>query len=353
MSEQANGETRIEDWVAKEGKARDRQNKKGGKKWILWVIIALVVIAVIGLVIFLLLKKKPATASGIAYLEGLDVMCGPNGITPDGNGGFLVTDVYGKKIWQAKGDDAQVYAGAATVKNASGEPMGGYQDGSFEESLFAEPWAISPFLNGFAVSDTANGAVRLLRDGKVETINGHSKTLETGDMGVTFDKPTGLATDDKGSLYVADAGRGTIYVITDQGEVSVLKDGLNGPTGLCWNGGALYVAETGEHRIVKIENGSLTVVAGTGEEGEDDGAVDKATFSNPQGVTVGKDGVIFVSDTVNGTVRRIQKNKVETILKMDGEELTTFPISPIGMCYEGDQLYVCDPFARRVYILKQ
>ena len=350
MSEEIQSKERIEDWVAKEGKARNGKNLRGGKKWLLWVIIALIVMAVIGLVLFLLLRKKPEK---ISYLEGLDVMCGPNGIVADGQGGFLVTDVYGKKIWQAKDDTAIVYAGASSVKDASGQPMGGYKDGAYEESLFQDPWAIAPFLGGFAVSDTENHTVRLLRDGYVETINGHSNTLEEGVMGVTFDQPTGLVADEQGRLYVADAGRGTIYVITDQGAVSVFKDGLNGPMGICWYNGALYVAETGEHRIIRIEGGALTVIAGNGEEGDDDGASGSATFSNPEGIAISKSGVIYVSDTVNASVRRIKNGKVETILRLDDDELTTFPISPVGICCEGDKLYVCDPFARRVYILKQ
>lgn len=345
-------ETRIEDWVAKETKAKYLKLFQEQKKYIIGGAIVIGVLLLVGLIA--LLTKKPATNEGVkvSYLEGLDVMCGPNGIVPDGEGGFLVTDVYGKKVWKTQGKTAQIYAGATTVKDPSGQPMGGYQDAEFEESLFREPWAISPFLGGFAVSDTANHVVRLLKDGNVETINGHSDSLETGDMGVTFDTPTGLATDDHGNLYVADSTRGTIYRISEQGEVEVFWKDLNGPMGLCWKDGVLYIAETAEHRIVKIIGGNLVVVAGNGEEGEDDGAAAKATFSNPEGICVAKDGTIYVSDTVNASIRRIKNGKVDTIMSMLAEGLTTYPVSPVGMCYEDGTLYVCDPYSRRVYIIK-
>ena len=310
------------------------------------------VLALIVILIIVLIPKGAKSSGRVAYLEGLDVMCGPNGITPDGNGGFLVTDVYGKKIWRAQGEDAVVYAGAATQKDSSGQPIGGYRDDVLAECLFQEPWAIAPFLGGYAVSDTGNHVLRLIRGDRVETINGHSNTLEMGETGVTFDTPTGLASDGQGNLYVADTGRGIIYVISEQGEVSTYCTGLNAPMGICWHDGALYVAETGEHRIMRVQNGSGTVVAGTSEEGDADGPAKDATFSSPQGVAVGSDGSIYVCDTVNASVRKIKDGNVSTILRMEEDQLVTYPLSPVGACFADGKLYVCDPFSRRVYVLQ-
>lgn len=350
MSKTNDSETRIEDWVAKEGKAKRR------KKW-LWVLIlvlAVVLILAIVLLIWHIIKKNKQVEplKDITYLNGLDVMCGPNGIAPMEDGSFLVTDVFGKKIWKADKNGATVYAGASTEKDPSGEPLGGYKDGTLEESLFKEPWAIIPFLDGYAVSDTENNAVRLVRGDCVETINGSSDVLEMGDMGVIFDQPTGLAADDQGRLYVSDTGRGTIYVITEQGRVEVFEEGLNRPMGLCWTDGALYVAETGENRILQIKNGTQIVFAGNGEEGDTDGIATMASFSSPQGVTAGENGILYVSDTVNGSVRRIKDGMVDTILDYTGDDLTTYPTMPVGMCYKDHALYICDVFSRRVYVLE-
>lgn len=358
MSEVQNSE-RIEDWVAKEGKARGKKpgNKPGNKRWILWVVLGVIAIALILIIIFYVKnkKKEPDSILGknVTYLNGLDVMCGPNGIAPMEDGSFLVTDVFGKKIWRADENGAEVYAGAQTEKDPSGEPLGGYKDGSLEESLFKEPWAIIPFLDGYAVSDTENNAVRLIHKNQVETVNGYSDILEMGDMGVTFDQPTGLAADDMGRLYVADTGRGTIYVISEQGQVDVYLEGLSRPMGLCWADGILYVAETGENRILTVKDGVKSVLAGTGEEGDDNGPASTATFSSPQGVTVGDNGVIYVSDSVNGTVRRIKDGMVDTVLEYAGSALSTYPTCPVGMCYQNHALYVCDVFSRRVYVLVQ
>lgn len=354
MSENRNqNETRIEDWVKAESRAKLTEKLRENKNVIIICAAAAVVVIILLIVILVSVLGKKGPSGKIAYLEGFEVNCGPNGIMPDGTGGFYVTDVYGKKIWQTAGKTAVVFAGAETQKDASGQPFGGYKDASLQECLFKDPWAIAPFLGGIAVSDTENHAVRLIRDGYVETINGRSDSLETGDMGVTFDMPTGLTADDQGNLYVADTARGTIYVISEQGKVSVFKDGMNSPMGICWHEGALYVAETGEHRILRILNGEMKAIAGTGEEGDEDGPSLVSTFSSPQGITVGTDGSIYVSDTVNASVRKIKGGRVETILKLNDGKLVTYPLSPVGMCFEDGKLYVCDPFARRVYVLKQ
>jgi len=61
----------------------------------------------------------------------------------------------------------------------------GYVDGDADESAFASPWGIAPFLDGWAVSDPENNAIRLLRDGKV-------RTMDTVSV-VKLSYPTGLA----------------------------------------------------------------------------------------------------------------------------------------------------------------
>ena len=62
------------------------------------------------------------------------------------------------------------------------------------------------------------------------------------------------------------------------------KAKFNEPTGLYYYNGALYVADSGNHRICKIENGKVTTVAGSakGVEGDKNGSALNARLSNPQ-----------------------------------------------------------------------
>ena len=46
------------------------------------------------------------------------------------------------------------------------------------------------------------------------------------------------------------------------GILSLVADGFESPSGLCWDDGALYVADTGNHRICKVEQGLVSILAG-------------------------------------------------------------------------------------------
>lgn len=334
-------------------KALDFKSISKRTKIIIAAAAGVVVLAAIGAMIAIIANKHNIkTVARTKVLDGLDVLCAPNSIITDGEGGFLITDLYGKKIWRNVNGKSSVYVGADSVHDRYDEPIGGYNDATFDETLFAEPWAISPFLGGYAVTDTENNSVRLIRVEKgTQTINGESDVLEMGEYGVTFDHPTGLATDDDGNLYVSDTGRGAIRLITTEGDVETIADGLNAPTGLCYAGGTLYVAETGANRILTVKDGNLQVIAGSGEDGDKDGAAMSASFSSPQGVAVAADGTIYVGDTVNASVRRIINGTVDTILSQSDEVLETSPVSPTGVYVFEGNLYVCDYFSRMIYTL--
>jgi hypothetical protein len=113
-------------------------------------------------------------------------------------------------------------------------------------------------------------------DVNVETFAGD---LEPGDAdgqgyAARFDRPTGLAIDSQGSLYVAD---------------------------------------TGNHRIRKIApDGQTTTLAGS-EAGFVDGPALQARFYAPCGVSVTPEGVVYVADTGNHCIRRIQEGQVTTV----------------------------------------
>ena len=328
------------------------------------IIIACVIAVVLIAVLVIRSVVKNTSYGGIVNnvktqtMGGLDVLCEPSAMTIMDGRGFLVTDVYGKQIWLINSFDGMVYAGTDSVEDLYGEPLGGYNDAELGSSLFKEPWSITPFLDGYAVSDTGNDAVRLLSSETTQTVNGYSDILEIGDLGVKFDTPTGLCTDEEGCLYIAETGKGAIRKVSTEGEVTTVCDGLDRPMGICYFDGWIYVAETGANRIVRVKDGKIDVIAGSGEEtpegGLGDGSVKKATFRSPQGVAVAPDGTVFVADTISSTVRMIRNNKVTTILQREGEQLDIemYPVSPRGLFIEGNSLYICDPFARRVYLLQ-
>lgn len=298
-------------------------------------------------------ETEPDSVGTTAQISIMDIMCEPCGITRTADGSLLVTDTYAKQIWKLRDGVSTVYAGGETVEDPYGRPMGGYNDALPEDSYFAYPWAIVPFLDGYAVSDTDNDVVRLVREDSVETVNARTQeNLDMTDMGVAFSHPTGLASDEEGNLYIADTLKNAIRKVTPEGELTTFADNLSEPMGLCWKDGALYVAETGANRIVKIQDGEIQLVAGSGKDGMRDGNSAEAAFSMPQAVTVGEDGDIYVSDTGNSAIRLVQDGYVTTLMTRDPDDLEAFsPMSPAGLLLDGNKLYVCDTFSRKVFVI--
>lgn len=273
-----------------------------------------------------------------------------SGVCADGDA-LIVTDTYNKVLWRVDGGTVSRFAGVIGVPGISGEPVGAYLDGAAEQAYFMEPWDVVPFLNGFAVSDAGANALRYVSLGRVQTLAGTGKAGKAdGDAKTaSFDRPTGLATDSKGALYVADTGNGAIRRVGTDGKVTTVVSGLSAPTGLCWYDGALYVAETGRSRILRVVNGSVEPFAGISTEAEDageyyggyaDAPAATAKFDHPQYLTAGTDGTLYIADTGNSAIRAIRDGRVYTLLRGTDTTLTT--ASPRGLIVRGDTLLIAD-----------
>src|SRR5215475_5221227 len=132
----------------------------------------------------------------------------------------------------------------------------------------------------------------------------------------------GVAVDNRGHVYFSDGTADSVLRIDADGSMRAVMSGLDTPSGLAfgrggWFGdGALIVANTGGHTIVRIDIGTArsNLVAGApGQSGFADGDADHARFNGAIGVAVNKDGVIFVADTYNDRIRAVEGGRVLTI----------------------------------------
>lgn len=283
----------------------------------------------------------------------------PSGLCTTAEGGLMIADLYHRAVWQRAADGSLVrLAGQDGARDENGDPIGGYNDDAALSAAFQTPWAIVPFVDGYAITDTENNVVRYFADGKVSTLAGTGAAGLADGTGIraAFDGPTGLAADASGALYVADTGNSAIRKIDTRGNVTTYltrQAGLNEPTGLYFAGGVLYVADSGNNRICKIENGSVVTLAGlSGDEGDGlrDGAAAQALFSHPQGLLVQEDS-IFIADTGNGAVRLLKGGLVSTLIQTGQGEGGLYPVAPRALAFADGRLYVGDVFSRHLFTL--
>ena len=292
------------------------------------------------------------------------------------DGVLLVTDKSDNVIYQIVDGEASIYSGKVAVEDIYGDALEYYYDGGVETAYYGDPYDITPYLNGFAVTDTAFNVVRYISEQKVYTIVGSGKAgYQDGEsIKTAFNGPTGITTDDEGNLYVADTQNNVIRKVDTTGTVTTFagttkagyKDGaadaaqFNQPTGLDWEKGALYVADTGNQRIRKVENGKVTTFAGTAgyylesdgifEGGYNDGPAGQAQFAEPMDVLV-QNGVVYVADSGNAAVRTIKNGVVSTaVINVDALQ-SIYPAKPSGLAMMNGTLYITDPFAGLVYSL--
>ena len=161
-------------------------------------------------------------------------------------------------------------------------------------------------------------------DWRIDTFAG---LPELGDNGPAIDArlafPTGVAVDGAGNLYIADSrnhrirkvdSSGTITTIAGTGELGFGGDGgpatdarLAAPTGVAVDGaGNLYIADSDNQRIRKVDSsGTITTIAGSGEPGfsGDGGPASEGRLAFPTGVATDGAGNVYIADTDNHRIR--------------------------------------------------
>ena len=151
-----------------------------------------------------------------------------------------------------------------------------------------------------------------------------------------FNHPAGLACDNSGNVYIADAGNHQIRKIDPDGNVSLLA-GAATPTSGYVDGvnlsarffsphdvdvdssGKVYVADMRNHTIRVIAGGMTDTLAGNGTPGFVAGNGNDARFRLPMSVAANSAGRVYVADTGNYLLKRINNNGFVSIISGSGE----------------------------------
>jgi sugar lactone lactonase YvrE len=156
----------------------------------------------------------------------------------------------------------------------------------------------------------------------VSTLAGSTEGFMNATIGTEaqFYKPTDVAVDAVGNVYVADYDNHKIRKISPAGAVTTLAGGnqgfldatgtaaqFNNPYGIALDAaGNVYVADYGNHKIRKITPaGLVTTVAGTTRGFADGAGLTAAKFNNPNGLAVDTAGNVYVADYGNNRIRKI------------------------------------------------
>jgi hypothetical protein len=155
----------------------------------------------------------------------------------------------------------------------------------------------------------SDGRIGLLAGGDYGVEDGHGAEAKFANLHMGC-----FALSADGSLYVTDSLT-WVRKISSSGSVTTLADSsgvklkFKGARGLAIDApGNLYVADSAERCIYKFTaTGRLSRLAGSGERGSRDGALNTASFLEPVGVAAARDGTIYVLDYFNNEDPRVRK----------------------------------------------
>ena len=275
-----------------------------------------------------------------------------------------------------------------TASTLAGTGILGYNGdgGSASSATLAQPGAVAYDKNGnLYLADTNNNVVReITPTGIITTIAGTGTEGFSGDGGAAtaaqLDTPTGVAVDASGNVYIADSHNnrirkvsgGTIATFAGTGTPGFVGDGASAsaaqlalPTGVAVDAsGNVYIADTNNDRIREVAQGTITTIAGNGEEllAGDGGAATAASLDLPTGVAVDAAGRVYIADRHNQRVRMIDTNgSISTVAGSgavtfsggfagDGSSATTASLAkPAGVAVDSaGTVYVADTNNQRI-----
>ena len=220
-------------------------------------------------------------------------------------------------------------------KDGASSTVGGGDAGAHPPTALA--WSVAVDGDGSVyIADAGAHRVRKVDASGVETtVAGIGTAGFSGDAGpatsAMLNSPSGVAVDGAGILYIADIANMRIRRVDRNGVISTVagngRQGFSGDGGPAtrarlWpnrvavdRSGALYIADTGNNRVRKVDTrGIITTVAGNGRAGfgGDGGPATRASLDEPWDVAVSDQGTLYIADPHNGRIRAVAPNGVIT-----------------------------------------
>ncbi len=263
------------------------------------------------------------------------------GIDLDTNGNLYIADTENHLVRKVD------TLGMLTIAAGTGSPDWTGDEGPATEAQLYSPHDVAlDSVGNMYIADTNNHCIRKVGvDGIITTVAGTPGSPDYSGDGekatdAQLDMPQGVAADITGEpslkkmFYISDTNNHCIREVNPGGIINTVAgtgffgDGGDGgpatsarlynPQGLfVESSGNIYIADTNNHRIRKVESGTIDTIAGNGsqEYSGDGGLATSAGLKNPRGVFVDNAGNIFIADTENYRIRVVSTHdqKINTL----------------------------------------
>jgi len=251
----------------------------------------------------------------------------PYGIATDLEGNLFIADLNNHRIRKV--------TPAGVITTVAGNGVAGFSGdgGPATSGQIRSPSDVAVDSSGnLYIADTGNFRVRRVTpNGTLSTFAGTGGSGYAGDDGpalsARFNSPVGLAVDRDGNVFIADLFNHRIRRVTPAGVIStVAGDGtqgfdgdgeaatnaqLNSPYGVTVDtAGTLFIADTVNHRIRRVgASGIIDTIVGTGIPGfsGDTNFAVAAQVNSPSGLSVDSEGNLFIADTGNNRIRKVDR----------------------------------------------
>jgi len=261
----------------------------------------------------------------------------PGALAGDEVGNIYVADTYNHRIRRIASD--------GTITTIAGNGTQGHSGdgGPATAGSLNKPMGVAVDSSGnLYIADTGNHRIRIVSGGVIATFAGTGTAGFGGDNGLAINAllhgPRGIALDHVGNVYFTDTNNhvvrrvsaGLISTVAGNTEQGFSGDGgtatrasLDSPVAVALDSSEnLYIADTGNHRLRKVANGIILTYAGTGAPGfsGDGGAAVNAQMVRPRGLAFDIFDNVYVADTGNQVIRRIDSAGVIASFAGSGEQ---------------------------------